>query len=476
MTTHMLFKTNKYLFKLNTFVSLLLLAAPAVAQEVRPNFIVIVSDDQRYDQLTDQEMPITMNELVQKGTRFSKAYITNPPCCPSRAAILTGSYSSRNKVYGNRYPLSDDHKTVAHFLQSAGYTTGLVGKYLNSWNGTPRAEYDYWLSHSGALAAFENPTLNENGTFKQFKGYTTNILTRHAYKFIESAHTQRKPFFLFLTPNAPHAPAIPEAKYKNYFSDIKAPRPPNYNIPPSNKPAHMQHIKKLSKSKQLEIDEFYRNQLRTLRSLDDGIGVLLELLDEKSILENTVLFFISDNGVFLGEFRLRGKSRVYEPAIRVPFVMRYDRACTAGLKSDALVANIDITPTILHIAGIPIPAYMDGKSLQPLCTGNAQSVRKQLLIESWGNRGKRGNRGFMALHTGDTVYVENEDDLSEYYILSDDPHQLNNRISIGNYLATIAKQRHKLHQLVRFVRGSLSYAINVEEVPGFSDDTDEDSN
>lgn len=179
------------------------LAASAYAEVTRPNVLVIVSDDQRYGTVKDF-MPFTQKEIFDKGASFINAYVTTPSCCPSRSSILTGMYASHHGVIENSVAL--EKETLLHQMQRAGYKTGLIGKYLNSWPGTPRSEADYWVAFRGGSSRYIDPKLNVNGEWIQHQGHITYLLAEYVKEFLSGSVADDKPFFLFFTPNAPHRP------------------------------------------------------------------------------------------------------------------------------------------------------------------------------------------------------------------------------------------------------------------------------
>jgi Sulfatase len=194
-------------FLLRSIVRLLLaiLPGPVFAQTpvgtaARPNFLVILSDDQRHD--TIDYMPRIKARIFGEGVSFPNAYITTPLCCPSRASILTGMYAHKHGVRLNPHPLHKE--TFVQHLKKSGYFTGHVGKYLNSWDGSARPEFDFWAAGPGGVAHYFNPRMNINGTWSIQQGYLSHIVRDHAIEFLRRAAQQDKPFLLLFSPNAPH--------------------------------------------------------------------------------------------------------------------------------------------------------------------------------------------------------------------------------------------------------------------------------
>ncbi len=386
----------------------------------QPNFIVIVSDDQRYDSVKDV-MPFTYSELFEKGISFSKAYVTTPACCPSRSSILTGLNASNHGVHTNSFPLNK--KTIAHALHENGYFTGIVGKYLNSWDGTPKSEFDFWISHRGGHVKYYNPKLNVNGEWKIVSGYSTYIFADYAEEFLKKAKLSTKPFFLYFTPNAPHSPALPAPEERKTNPNYPLFRPESYQEgDKSDKPNWVKENLLTDKTWRIN-DNARQRQLNSLIALDRSIQKIINSIKELNLSEDTVIFYISDNGVLWGEHGLIRKDVAYEEAIHVPFAIKIPGLSSKS--SNALVANIDITPTIIDLSNIEFSESFDGKSLMPLITGKLNSIRESLQIEGWGQKSENKPR-FKAIHTGKTVTITYENDHTEKYDLEKDPLQLNN--------------------------------------------------
>ncbi len=391
----------------------------------RPNIILIISDDQRYD--TMEYMPRTTSLIFEQGVSFSHGYITTPLCCPSRASILTGMYARKHQVHTNEDVLNT--RTVVEYLHNSGYYTGLVGKYLNTWKGEPRPEFDYWVSYARGETRYTNPRLNVNGEWlRHQQSYTTDLFRDYAIEFMDTAVSRDKPFFLMLAFNAPHEPVTPAKEDRNALPDLPLHRPPSHNEADiSDKPLWMVETPLLTQEEIQIIDDFRRNQILTLLSLDRAIDSVIADLDQKGLLDNTVVIYISDNGKQWGEHRLRTKNTVYEEAVRVPFAIRYPTIAPVPVVLENVVSNIDIAPTLCELANIPIPPDMDGLSLLPLIEGQS-NWREGVLLEGWPGRGN-----YIGIHTQRFVYVETLDDREELYDLEFDPFEMINLVDDPNY-------------------------------------------
>ena len=404
----------------------------------RPNFLIIITDDQRYDTMSYGVMPVTQATLFDQGATFTHAYDTTPLCCPARASLLTGMYAHNTGVKTNDNGLT--YPNFIYTMQQNGYYTGLVGKYLNSWDGELRPEFDYWVSFFRGESAYIDPRLNNNGTWSTYKGYITDILGDDVIQFLDQAAKQPRPFILYFAPNAPHQPATPDPIDANKLTNLPAWRPPSFNeADVSDKPQWLQY-KLLTPQEITQDDKFRRDQLLTLIALDRADAKIFDAMRQNGQLDNTVIIFLTDNALFWGEHRMTQKDSLYEEGVHTPFAIRYPPLIPKPVVKDQLVANIDIAPTILQLAGIPIPSNMDGLSMVNLFEGGPW--RNALLLEGWPPRGS-----YSAIHTERYVYSETTGDKSEFYDLQTNPYELGNQINDPQYQTIIQQLRVQLHEL-----------------------------
>jgi arylsulfatase A-like enzyme len=408
----------------------------AEAQDSRPNILVIMTDDQSHDTLTSQFMPNTQAMIADQGLTCTEFMMPTALCCPSRASFLTGKYARHDGVLTNSDQLFGP--TVANHLHDSGYYTGLIGKYLNSWPGNARPEYDYWAAW---ISGYVNPIMNIFGTFRSVPGYLTYIQRDYALDFLNKVPAN-KPFFLLFTPHAPHLPAIPAPGDENLYSTLPDWRPPSFNpVSQPDKPAWLAALPLLSPQQVFsDVDTVRLNQLRCLHSVDLAVRDILLKLADQGKLNNTFIVYYSDNGYFWGEHRLTGKNRVYEEASHGPFAIRYTPLIAARQTENRLIGVIDLAPTIYELANIPIPPDVDGHSLLPLMRGTNQ-WRDAILLEGW----PKDDQRYEAIRTSDYVYVETPGDKAELYNLKLDPYQIDNLVDDPSYIDLVAALKYRLY-------------------------------
>jgi N-acetylglucosamine-6-sulfatase len=426
------------------------------AQPARPNVILIVTDDQRVGTL--RYMPDVRDQLARQGISFTDAYVVNPTCCPSRASILTGNYSHTTSVYLNDprqayggFPAFDDTITIATMLHDAGYRTGLFGKYLNGY----RSEYvppgwDRWFATVGR-GGYYDYVASSDGNLIPFghdpPDYGTDVLRDEVVSFIRSTNPST-PLFAYVAPHAPHKPATPAPGDGRLFASLAPFRPQSYDEKDvSDKPTHMQAMRRLDEATAAKIDRFRRAQIRALQAVDRAVADIVAELDASGRLSNTLIVFTSDNGMLWGEHRLDGKGVIYEEAIRVPFLLRYDALTDQAREDDRLVLNIDLTPTFAEAAGIP-PPPADGQSLLPLLGPPGAEWRDAFLIEHLRAGGhERLAPTFCAVHTSRYVLARYGTGEQELYDLDRDPMEMVNRSGGGRYTAIQAALLDELRSL-----------------------------
>ncbi|MDJ0852894.1 MAG: sulfatase [Myxococcota bacterium] len=414
------------------------IAQRAAGRALRPNIVLILTDDQRWDTLA--VMPHTRELLAERGVRFANGFATTSLCCPDRASILTGEYAHDHGVFTNAGARDfDDSDTLPLWLQAGGYRTALLGKYMNGTGevlGTRVPPgWDEWQVFTRSTGLYLDYQLNENGTLVDYGSdpadYSTDLLARRTVETIES--TAGEPFFLMLAPFAPHIDAVPAARHVGFFTGTPPWRPPSWREEDlSTKPAWVRFQRFLFGAPEqiAVVDETRIAQLETLLAVDEAVASISAALDRLGLTDNTVVVFTSDNGFLWNEHWLPRKNYPYEESIRVPFLVRYPLASPAARRSDELVLHLDLAATFTELAGVATPPRVDGESLVPLVEGRSVPWRSDFLAEhQWDTIFFAPTN---AVRTRRWKYIETEPDLGggvfyELYDLENDPYELENR-------------------------------------------------
>jgi N-acetylglucosamine-6-sulfatase len=459
------FRRNIILLILANFAALIALGAFTHAESSKqifrhappPNIVFILTDDMTFNDL--KVMANVKTLLADKGVSFANFFVTNSLCCPSRASILRGQFVHNHKVDYNQEGFKRFHEyghessTIATWLKQVGYTTALMGKYLNGYALKHQENYvppgwDEWDSPIDRKAYREfNYLLNENGKIVTYgqspDDYLTDVLSRKATAFIQRAAVKKSPFFLYLATYAPHQPATAAPRHENLYAGIKAPRTPSFDERDvSAKPAFIRDLPHLNSDVLQKIDDLYRKRLQSLRAVDELVYAVVETLKKTARLNNTYIVFTSDNGFHLGQHRLPwGKQTAYDEDIRVPLVIR-GPGIAAGQTRGELGLETDLAPTFAEWAGALAPSFVDGRSLVPLLRRHPSSIgswRNGVLIEHTPGTepfmsraekllliGKAALPKYSAIRSQSHLYVEYTTGEREFYDLAKDPAELNN--------------------------------------------------
>jgi N-acetylglucosamine-6-sulfatase len=333
-------------------------SAHAATRPSRPDIILIVTDDQRAR--TFRWMPHVWNEIVRRGRRFSNAMVPTSVCCPSRASLLTGLYAHSTRVWSNvegwrRFrDAGMQRRTVAVWLRAAGYRTGLVGKYLNHFTAPHKPPgWRRWHSFVGGNGAYyDYQLMSTDGSLRYYgsqpSDYSTNVLGRHAVRFIRSTPADR-PLFLYFAPFAPHGPATPAPSDIGRHVPLRPFSRPDFNeADVGDKPSWIRSLPFVSRS---AIDVYRANQYRSLQAVDRAVQAMIQVQRERSRLFNTMFIVMSDNGDMWGEHRILGKFVPYDAATRVPLSIRWTKRLGSGGGTDTRLAlNLDVPVTIAAAA------------------------------------------------------------------------------------------------------------------------------
>jgi arylsulfatase A-like enzyme len=435
------------------------------AAGARPNIVLILTDDQRWDTVdaTHQSpnragpvMPIVTSELVASGVTFTRGYVTTALCCPSRTSILSGQYSHNTGVHDNNPPdggaaVFDDTQTIALWLQAAGYKTGFIGKYLNGYASLAPCippGWDEW--HVFHQVKFYDYDFNDNGVITHYGNteadYSQTILTQRAVDFI-TQYGPGAPFFLHFSTKAPHGPATPAPGDIGLFMGLAPFRPPNYaEADVLDKPAWVQALD-WTANEQASTDQFRIDQLESLQAVDRGVGEIMQALRDIGEDDNTLVIFTGDNAFSWGSHRWKPKTCPYEECMHVPMIVRYPPLGTTPRTDNRYILNVDFAPTFVELgeATVPPSHELNGMSLVPLLAGGPATWRSDMLNEHWnGNIPDNAlvKQGRCSTTTGTVCqaaadcpggesckqwkYVEYETAETELYDLSTDPHELTN--------------------------------------------------
>lgn len=452
-----------------------------VSNSKQPNFLFVLVDDQPFDAVGfSGRYPFlktpNIDRLKNEGANVENFFVTQSICSPSRASFLTGTYPHIHGVnQNNRHvdPKWDEFAPYSIHLQSSGYQTAHVGKiHMAHLKGEDhiRPGFDYWFSFIGQGEYFD-PNVNENGNEYQENGYMTDILTDKAVSWLKEKRDPSKPFSLNLWHKAVHQPHLPAPRHTSLYNDEELPTPP-YNTHKETfkgKPRWQRKKtfgfdwkKNLPIPKELPEMEWPINYdksmdlLRCLAAIDESLGTVLATLEEIGELDNTVIIYSSDNGYFMGEHTFLDKRLAYESSMRVPMLIRYPKFIKKNTEIKEQCLNIDLAPTILNLAGIKIPSYMQGESMVNLLKGRKENNwRKSFLFEYyldtyWPYAGPNQ----IAVRTENYKFVDSflKNDIDELYNLKTDPGEMDNLINNSNYdvieqdlrlQATILKKQYK---------------------------------
>jgi arylsulfatase A-like enzyme len=399
-----------------------------------PNVLIVVTDDQRNDG-TMAMMPATKRLFARQGRSYPNAFATTPLCCPSRASIFTGRYVHNHGVLlstARHVRLLDQETTIQARLKTAGYRTGMFGKYLNEWDlARDPPHFDEWAIFGRSDPdGYAGGKWNVDGSLETVEQYSTTYLARRADAFLETATGDKRPWLLFISTTAPHDPSIPHSR------DETAPVPRWKGNPATreedltDKAPFVQKCARPETRKRLcgyanKLPRERAAQLRTLIAVDEMIDSIFGKLERLGEADDTLAFFLSDNGYMWGEHSLRQKMWPYSQSVDIPFFMRWPARVRGGTIDRRMVSTLDITPTVLDAAGTPNESRMvDGRSL---LDGNWRRVA--ILTEFWGSYGRPSWAAINAPGFRFIEYYGNDDrtvTFREYYDLRVDPWELKN--------------------------------------------------
>ncbi len=452
-------------------------------QDRRPNVILILTDDHRFDAMgfighRFLETP-NMDRMAREGVHLANAFVTTSLCSPSRASILTGLYAHNHGVVDNYNPVPASLKFFPEYLQQAGYETAFVGKWhMGGEHDEPQRGFDYWVSFKGqgtywadghgtsrVVPQTSYDGFNVNGNRVPQRGYITDELTDYALAWLRQ-RTDERPYMLFLSHKAVHSDFVPADRHRGRYARMPVPRPPTLDNTPKNyqdKPMWLRNQRNSRHGvdfaynlKDFDLAAYYRRYCETLLAVDDSLGRILKHLEDRNELESTVVIYMGDNGFQFGEHGLIDKRTAYEASIRIPLLVMCPALFRGGSKITQMVANIDIAPTILELAGVEPPEHFDGRSFVPLLKGRPTPWRGALLYEYYWERNYPHTPTTHAIQTGRWKFIRYHGiwDLDELYDMQSDPDETTNLINSPAHQDTVQDLRARLFKLLRETGGS----------------------
>jgi len=416
-----------------TILSFLLFKCTPQSEPVKPpNILYIMSDDHAFQAISayggSHLQTPNIDRIAKEGAIFNRSFVTNSICAPSRAVLLTGKHSFINGKVDNIHPFNWDQENFPKILQRNGYQTAMIGKI--HLDGIPQG-FDFSMVLPGQ-GHYYNPDFLIEGERKRFEGYVTDIITETTLDWLKNKRDPEKPFCVLYHQKAPHRNWKPAPEYLTLFDDTTFMPPENFfdtyegrgsaakeqemqidghmqwghdfkmRTSPEGQETRFNNELKRFNEEQLEqwlaaytpkneamkaanltgkelaiwkYNRYIKDYLRTIKSVDDGIGEVLNYLDKSGLSENTIVIYTSDQGFYLGEHGWFDKRFMYEESFRTPILMRYPKEIKPGTQIDQLIQNLDFAPTFLDYAGVDIPAEMQGESFREILSGEKSEWR-----------------------------------------------------------------------------------------------------
>ncbi|UCC98086.1 MAG: sulfatase [Phycisphaerales bacterium] len=459
----------------------------------QPNIIFIMSDDHASHAMSCYGSKINetpnLDRIAKEGMRFENSFCTNSICAPCRAVILTGKYSHINGVKDNRQKFDGSQQTFPKLLREAGYETAMIGKWHLKTDPTG---FDYWNVLPGQ-GRYYNPQMIEMGRRKNYTGYVTDIITDHALKWLKE-RSGDKPFCLMYHHKAPHRAWEPGPEYLTLYDDVKIPEPDNLfddyanrgraakeqdmsiaktmndrdlklvaprNLTPGQKrlwdaayePKNEAFRRANLQGKDLvrwKYQRYIKDYLRCIASVDENVGRVLDYLDESGLAKDTVVFYTSDQGFYLGDHGWFDKRFMYEESLRMPLAVRYPREIKAGSVSDEIVLNLDFGVTFLDFAGAPAPADMQGESMRRVLQGKTPgNWRTSMYYHYYEYPAVHSVKRHYGVRTKRYKLIHFYHDIDEWelYDLQKDPKEMKNVHNDPAYADIVRELRAELKQL-----------------------------
>ena len=477
---------------------LLLIAAAsalsAQAAEKRPNILFIFTDDHASHAMSCYGSKINetpnLDRIAREGMLFRNCFCTNSICGPSRAVILTGKHSHINGFMRNGNRFDGSQQTFPKLLQKAGYQTAMIGKWHLESDPTG---FDYWNILIGQ-GPYYNPPMIENGKRIKREGYTTDIITDIALDWLQKKRDQDKPFVLMYQHKAPHREWQPGPKYLNRYDDETIPEPATLfddyegrgkaarqqdmtisgtmnprdlklEPPPGLtdeqlsawKAAYEEENEELRESNlqgrdlvRWKYQRYIKDYIRCVDSVDANVGRVLNYLDQSGLADNTVVIYSSDQGFYLGDHGWFDKRFMYEESLRMPLLVRWPGVVEPGSENEDLVQNLDFAETFLDIAGVNIPADMQGRSLVPILQGKTPADwRKSIYYHYYEYPAVHSVKRHYGVRTDRYKLIHFYHDIDEWelYDLEKDPDELNSLYGESEYADVVQQLKSEIKTL-----------------------------
>ncbi|MBW7991841.1 MAG: sulfatase [Planctomycetes bacterium] len=457
-----------------------------------PNILYIMSDDHAAHAISAYKSRLAkiaptpnIDRLANEGILFENCFCTNSICVPSRATILTGQYSQTNGALDLGGRLEPQRQYLPRLMKQAGYETAMIGK----WHLKQEPAFDYYCVLPGQGSYF-NPILRESGgqwpkNEKRFASYdsrhSSDVVTDTSLKWLKGRN-RSKPFFLMHHYKAPHDNFENAERYDWLFEDVDIPEPASLwrqpkhgsrvtegtgtSIGKRNKRRNMGHHMFVDQSlsddqyKRTAYQRYLKKYLRCVRGVDDNLGRLFKYLDESGQIDNTIIIYTSDQGMMLGEHDYIDKRWMYEESMRMPFLVRYPGMIKPGTRTDEIINNTDFAPTILELAGIKAPGYMQGRSFAALLRGKTPADWPvSTYYRYWMHMAHHDNPAHFGVRTKEYklifFYGQNYKKGGpkptrpgwELYDMKNDPHEMNNLYVEPKYAAVVKELKDELLRL-----------------------------
>lgn len=440
-------------------------------EKKRPNIIFLLTDDQRWDMLgcmgNDIIQTPNIDAMANDGVIFENAFVTTAICCTSRASIFLGQYARRHGINDFSTDFTPEQLDLSYDMQlkKAGYRVGFIGKY-GVGNNQPADAYDYWAGVPGQ-PKYEN--IDENGEPIHY----TQVCKKKAFEFLQGCSSEN-PFCLSISFKAPHVQDgdprqfIADPHYDNLYNDVQIP------VPEKAKSKYAQAMSSFMQDEQstsrirwqlrFSSPELYqhmvKNYYRLITGVDVVVGDIRQKLDDLGFSDNTVIALLGDNGFFLGEYGFAGKWYGHEESIHVPLVFYDPRAPKnqRGQRREEIALNIDVNPTLLDLAGLPIPESVQGQSLKPLLDGKSPEWRDEFLYEHLFKVPEQAvpQTGYIPSSVGVRTtrwkylrYMDYDPVYEELYDLQNDPHEVNNLAQNPDFSETLHQLCEKCDSMIK---------------------------